>query len=209
MPAALSDLFKKFTKQNNAGGGACAFIAFTHGYNYTVGANAITPDGARRAACAYMAQQPDRFHPYVEREYDRFELEEGVKVKNFAEYIQYMRIPNSWGGPAELTALGEAYGVDVAVFDTRFNKFTDLVSGNPSKVCLYLSGNHYEALIPKCSGNPNPVERIYQFNGEKHFCPFPFPFQFTKDLDSFQSMANCDKSIPMTIASRTSRTISK
>jgi OTU domain-containing protein 6 len=136
--------------------GHCLFAAFADGLK----ANGIEPSQAlvqtdekakvlpykvvRRVAAGYMAAHGDEFAGFLEEPLE--------------EYVAKIRDTAEWGGQLELTALANAYGVEVRVVQdgrTEVIAPTEAVAGEKKVVWLayyrhgYGLGEHYNSLRPK------------------------------------------------------------
>lgn len=92
---------------------------------------------------------------------DQVYFSEAVLGKPNADYCEWIRNPNSWGGAIEVSILSNYYGLEIDVIDTQsgsISKFGEDKS-YPYRVFLIYDGIHYDPLYLE---SPDSTVNIFE-----------------------------------------------
>ncbi|OIW28547.1 OTU domain-containing protein 6B [Coniochaeta ligniaria NRRL 30616] len=124
--------------------GHCLFAAFADGLSANGKAKVLPYRVVRKVAAGYMADHGDEFAGFLEEPLE--------------EYVAKIRDTAEWGGQLELTALANAYGVEVRVVqDGRTEVIAPAEAGEGERKVVWLAyyrhgyglGEHYNSLRRK------------------------------------------------------------
>lgn len=93
---------------------------------------------------------------------DQVYFNDAVLGKSNADYCEWIRNPNSWGGAIEVSILSNFYGIEIDVIDTQSGSISKFGEDKnyPHRAFLIYDGIHYDPLYLE---SPNLLVSIIDF----------------------------------------------
>jgi len=120
-------------------------------------------DGAtlRQYICDYLEKNPSLYATSTDTTTPCLRLSDvlGTEQMTLSQYINMMRMPQTWGGGIEIRAFCDIFNVNVHVFMNHHNSVVFSPCSNSSSelpiLCIRYTGNHYEPVL-----NPTTTNQI-------------------------------------------------